>query len=465
MGMENKEMTYLGKPVDWSREKAGDGYPLLLYAEDDGKRLHWDQEKYPCFFWQVSVDKDTEHMDIAEQMRALVEKYPVDVSRIYGAGAGKAANVIWEMMGAYPDLFAAVAVSGGAGQTWKVRRASYVPAWIFGRENDSYCPAGGQIWSDQGKLLHGCLTLVRSLRAAGNERALYSPKPEMTGEELLEDKDAVQWMFVRSKREGYRIDMLRPGVWKLQDYTGSSFYVVEGTRAALVIDTGFGAELVTPWIRKITSLPLELALTHCHGDHMYHADEFKTVYLSAKEKEPLERMKKTMLAGRDIDYDSLQDIPDGTVIDLGGLGIEVMELPGHTPGSVLFIDHTHKVIFTGDAIGSGQMVLLQLAPVISLQEYKKNLERLYERLEDMDDYVLLGGHMEQEGGYPFGTPYNPSPYNPLGREVVQDMMELCDIFGSDKVKKEELPPDRMCEEPSFLGYFGKAGLCARSSQF
>ena len=294
---------------------------------------------------------------------------------------------------------------------------------------------------------------------------LYSPKPEMTGEELLEDKEAVQWMFVRSKREGYRIDMLRPGVWKLQDYTGSSFYVVEGTRAALVIDTGFGAELVTPWIRKITSLPLELALTHCHGDHMYHADEFKTVYLSAKEKEPLERMKKTMLAGRDIDYDSLQDIPDGTVIDLGGLGIEVMELPGHTPGSVLFIDHTHKVIFTGDAIGSGQMVLLQLAPVISLQEYKKNLERLYERLEDMDDYVLLGGHMEQEGGYPFGTPYNPSPYNPLGREVVQDMMELCDIFGSDKVKKEELPPDRMCEEPSFLGYFGKAGLCARSSQF
>ena len=47
MGMENKEMTYLGKPVDWSREKAGDGYPLLLYVEDDGKRLHWDQEKYP----------------------------------------------------------------------------------------------------------------------------------------------------------------------------------------------------------------------------------------------------------------------------------------------------------------------------------------------------------------------------------------------------------------------------------
>ena len=463
--MENKNKTYVEKPVDFSREKAGEGYPLLLYMESDGKKQHWDQEKYPCFFWQVSVDKDTEHMDIAEQMRSLVEEFPIDVSRIYGMGAGRAADMLWEMMGAYPDLFAAAAVSGGAGQTWKVRRASYVPVWIFGREDDSYCPAGGQIWSSQGKLLHGCLTLARSLRAAGNERVLYSCRPEMTGEELLEDKEVLPWMFVRSKREGYRIEMLRPGVWKLQDYTGSSFYVVEGNTAALVIDTGMGPEPVTPWIRKITPLPLELALTHCHGDHMYHADEFPTVYLSAKEKEPLEKMKHTMLEGRAIAYDSLQDIPDGTVIDLGGLGIEVMELPGHTPGSVLFIDHTHKVIFTGDAIGSGQMVLLQLDPVISLQEYKKNLERLYGRLEEMDDYVLLGGHMEQEGGYPFGTPYNPSPYNPLGREVVQDMMELCDIFGTDKVKKQRMPPDRLCAETAFLGYYGKAGLCARDSQF
>ena len=116
--------------------------------------------------------------------------------------------------------------------------------------------------------------------------------------------------------------MVRPGVFKLQDYTGSSFYVVEGSRAALVIDTGFGPEAITPWIRKITHLPLELALTHCHGDHMYHADEFETVYLSSKEKDVLEIMKKTMLAGRDINYDAVLDIPDGTMIDLGAAALK-----------------------------------------------------------------------------------------------------------------------------------------------
>ena len=95
--------------------------------------------------------------------------------------------------------------------------------------------------------------------------------------------------------------MLRPGVWKLQDYAGSSFYVVEGTRAALVIDTGFGPELVTPWIRKIRHFRWSWRYTHCHGDHMYHADEFKTVYLSAKEKGTAGENEKTMLAGRYID--------------------------------------------------------------------------------------------------------------------------------------------------------------------
>lgn len=45
---------------------------------------------------------------------------------------------------------------------------------------------------------------------------------------------------------------------------------------------------------------------------MYHADEFETVYLSSKEKDVLEIMKKTMLAGRDINYDAVLDIPDGT---------------------------------------------------------------------------------------------------------------------------------------------------------
>ena len=84
--MEKQKMNHLEKPEGWSHETSGEGYPLLLYLEEDGKGVDWNQEKYPCFFWQVTVNQGTEHMDIAERMRELVKTYPIDETRIYCAG-------------------------------------------------------------------------------------------------------------------------------------------------------------------------------------------------------------------------------------------------------------------------------------------------------------------------------------------------------------------------------------------
>ena len=50
--MEKQKMNHLEKPEGWSHETSGEGYPLLLYLEEDGKGVDWNQEKYPCFFWQ-----------------------------------------------------------------------------------------------------------------------------------------------------------------------------------------------------------------------------------------------------------------------------------------------------------------------------------------------------------------------------------------------------------------------------
>ena len=60
--MEKQKMNHLEKPEGWSHETSGEGYPLLLYLEEDGKGVDWNQEKYPCFFWQVTVNQGTEHI-------------------------------------------------------------------------------------------------------------------------------------------------------------------------------------------------------------------------------------------------------------------------------------------------------------------------------------------------------------------------------------------------------------------
>jgi glyoxylase-like metal-dependent hydrolase (beta-lactamase superfamily II) len=43
-------------------------------------------------------------------------------------------------------------------------------------------------------------------------------------------------------------------------------------------------------------------------------------------------------------------VVDGDVLDLGGVGLEVLHTPGHTPGSICLYDRVDGVLFTGDTV-------------------------------------------------------------------------------------------------------------------
>jgi len=48
---------------------------------------------------------------------------------------------------------------------------------------------------------------------------------------------------------------------------------------------------------------------------------------------------------------------EGMVFDLGGRKIEVIHTPGHTPGSVTFLDYDSGYGFSGDSFGSGNLLM------------------------------------------------------------------------------------------------------------
>ena len=81
----------------------------------------------------------------------------------------------------------------------------------------------------------------------------------------------------------YKVEKLMDGLYALDDGKDSSFYVLEGSQKAAVIDTGMGDGDVMPVIRQMTSLPCELLITHAHGDHMMHSGEFEKRYMSSKD--------------------------------------------------------------------------------------------------------------------------------------------------------------------------------------
>lgn len=203
-------------------------------------------------------------------------------------------------------------------------------------------------------------------------------------------------------------------------------YLLEGEKGALLIDALTGAGNLRAFVRELTDLPVTLANTHGHVDHAGGNFDFESCYIHAEdipmiyEIEVPGRMEYVnMMSGfnpaaprvREDDFTpprALKTFPlaEGHVFDLGNRRIKVIGVPGHTRGSVVFLDEEARLLFSGDAINQNTLVFLPHATTI--EEYREGLERLKTFQPRFD--ALYGGH-------------SPAAYSP---EIVDEGIELCD---------------------------------------
>jgi len=185
--------------------------------------------------------------------------------------------------------------------------------------------------------------------------------------------------------ENFRVDPLGAGLWRIQAIKGtvSTAYLIEGGKEALVIDACSGQEGFRAIIQQLVgNKPVTLALTHGHGDHTGGMKEFPAVVVH---KADAGMLPAAVTAERRL-------MEDGTIFDLGGKRIEVIAIPGHTPGSVAFFDRAGRYIMTGDGIGSTS-VWMQIS-TLPLTTYLASVKKL-EAMKDGIDTLYLG-HAEQE---------------------------------------------------------------------
>jgi hydroxyacylglutathione hydrolase len=185
--------------------------------------------------------------------------------------------------------------------------------------------------------------------------------------------------------ENYRIDELGKGLWRIQAIKGtlSTVYLIEGSREALIIDACSGQEGLKEAVHQlIGNKPCKLALTHGHFDHSGGIKYFQEIYLHPADSGML---PKGVAVQRHY-------FDDGTVFDLGGKKIEVVAIPGHTPGSVVFFDRAGRYMMTGDGIGS-TMVWMQIS-TLPLTAYLASVKKLEAMKDEIDE--LYVGHYEQE---------------------------------------------------------------------
>lgn len=199
----------------------------------------------------------------------------------------------------------------------------------------------------------------------------------------------------------YRTEQLDQHTWLIEEYNETSsvyMYLLEGEREALLIDTGNGTIPLEEICRELTSLPVTVALTHGHADHIGGTGHFENVWI-ARADEPLYRLHSTdelrrIFAGAEYApakaAEELQFFEEGRVFDLGGRTVEVIATPGHSVGSVCFLDRERRQMFTGDTCCKAH-VLLQLDHAAPIEIFLDSIRKLLD-LQDYYDITWPGHH-------------------------------------------------------------------------
>lgn len=258
----------------------------------------------------------------------------------------------------------------------------------------------------------------------------------------------------------FEVVKVTPHIYSILDAGNSSFYIVEGQDRAAVIDTGITrGQQILPLIRTVTDKPLVLAVTHAHPDHMYHADEFEEIYMCHEELTLPRELLDRFTSGRDISLENTHDIRTGSMIDLGGRHLEVCQVGGHTPGSVVFWDNLDDILFTGDAIGSGYGVWMQVMGALPLDQYLENLKYLLKWLVDRGGRMqFLGGHNNQQN-----LSKRIPVYNPLNLGLLADLIDLTDGLVKGTITGHPSAAKSFLQEKTYYAGFGRAEIEYRRS--
>ena len=178
-----------------------------------------------------------------------------------------------------------------------------------------------------------------------------------------------------------QIDTLTLGLYQVNCYIVSQ----PGSKVCCVIDPGYEPETILDYLDEKGLTPEAVLLTHGHFDHVGGvrtlAAEYEDcqVYLCSEDL----IMPPNMTDGP-LYYTT--NYREGTCLDIAGIHWQVMQTPGHTPGSVCLF--AEDCLFSGDTLFDGSCGRTDL-PCGDSEAILNSLHRL-SQLEG--DYRVFPGH-------------------------------------------------------------------------
>lgn len=206
--------------------------------------------------------------------------------------------------------------------------------------------------------------------------------------------------------------LLRCNIWRLR-----------GRDADLLVDSGLGLSSLRQAARELFAADVLAVATHAHSDHVGGLHEFEHRWVHADEADALaagedafpvdvdgysaQTRRALAAVGYEVSGGLLTAAPyrgfdarrhalkgceptrrlrEGDVVDLGDRTLEVLHLPGHSPGSIGLWELRTGILFSGDAVYDGP--LLDQLPGSDVAAYARTMRRLL----DLPVEIVHAGH-------------------------------------------------------------------------
>ena len=229
------------------------------------------------------------------------------------------------------------------------------------------------------------------------------------------------WLFTRSRRMVivmgyYEIERVESWLYSIRDPMNVFCYLAVGDEKALLYDTVYGIGDLNEAIHEITDKPVVVVLGHGHIDHANGAYQFESAYMHDADLKLFALHTSPEFRARNIDSlnemgieappgfdpDAYRNVDSGATklislnagmeFDLGGgLCSEIIEMAGHTAGSMGILFRDKRTMLVSDAANAHVWMFLEESLPISV--YAKMLDRVY--AIDFDTFYTGHGNEPQ----------------------------------------------------------------------
>ncbi|MBB5354474.1 glyoxylase-like metal-dependent hydrolase (beta-lactamase superfamily II) [Anoxybacillus mongoliensis] len=178
----------------------------------------------------------------------------------------------------------------------------------------------------------------------------------------------------------------------------NAYVLAHENGTCLIFDPGSEGRKLIQYIEENGWTPLAVLLTHAHFDHIGAVDDVRNhwsipVYVHKKEQhwltDPMKNGSLLFMGEAIITNDADVFVEGEKTLTIGPFCIQLLETPGHSPGSLSYYIEDAQVVVSGDVLFSGSIGRTDLPG----GSYEQLLQSIHRKLLILpEETVVLCGH-------------------------------------------------------------------------